>query len=326
MLLLSSCQWQEPWHDVQETRFLLGTLVSFTVYSNDEEKALAAIQQASAIMQSVEQSFTSFTDVDNSVQRFNHALAGEVITLTADVDGLLRQSLQIQQQSLGAFDPVLGALNQAWAFSEAKNQQKPLSADLIEQALNVSGVLQLQAVSGMKWTKNKNQTQLDFGAIAKGFAIDQGIQSLQTSGIEHAIINAGGDLRILGNHGDKAWKVAVRHPRLKQPLGWFDIEDDSSVVTSGDYERFFVYESKRYHHILNPKTGQPADKNMSVTVLTASATLADAWSTALFVLDVETGLKMVENMPDLEALWVDKHQVLHLSSGMKKMFFPSKAH
>jgi len=326
LLLLASCQWQETWHDVKETRFMLGTIVSFTVYSNDEQAARIAIQQAATTMQAVEQQFTTFGDVANSVQRFNHALAGETIRLTHQVDALLQQSIHIHQQTQGAFDPVLGALHHIWDFTNPQPNKQPPTQAVLQPYLAVSGVQNIQNLGAQQWLKKNTLTQLDFGAIAKGFAIDQGILSLKTSGIQHAIINAGGDLRIIGNHGQAPWKIAIRHPRSSTTMGWFEVQGDTSIVTSGDYERFFVYQNKRYHHILNPKTGQPAKHHMSVTIIAPTATLADAMSTAMFILDAQTGLSIIENSTDIEALWMNKNQQLTMSSGMKNRFLRNESH
>ncbi|MDQ7072543.1 MAG: FAD:protein FMN transferase [Gammaproteobacteria bacterium] len=125
--------------------------------------------------------------------------------------------------------------------------------------------------------------KIGFGAFAKGYAVDQAISALQQLGINNAIVNIGGDLRAIGSHGKRPWVVGIRHPRQDGIIASIALHGDESVFTSGDYERFFIYEGKRYPHILDPRTGYPANEAMSVTVLHSDASLADAAATALFV-------------------------------------------
>jgi len=313
---LGSCQSQEPF-DTKETRFLLGTIVEFTVFHHDEDLALYAIQQAVAEMQNVEHQFTVHGDAANSVQAFNRASVGQKVFLDIEVEQLLQQSISIHHQTHGAFDPTLGNLIQKWGFSSDNKPSKPLDLNTIRSALAASGVEYVQRDEKYTWSKKKEDLNLDFGAIAKGLAIDKGVESLKHAGIKHAIINAGGDMRILGNHGGKPWKVGIRHPRRTKALGWLPVSDDVSIVTSGDYERYFMYEGNRYHHIIDPSTGLPSSVSMSVTVSAPTATIADALSTAMFILGFEKGLPLIENLVGVEALWVDAKQKVHMSSGMQ---------
>ncbi|MDQ7001358.1 MAG: FAD:protein FMN transferase [Ghiorsea sp.] len=318
LLLLLSCQSSVP--DVKETRLLLGTVVTFTVSGVPEDLALQAITQAATVMQQVENKFTTHGDMQNTVKAFNQAAVGEAIHLDVAVDKLLQQSIIYWQQTQAAFDPTLGDLNKRWGFSGDKAPSKPLSKAEVQQGLMRSGADKLRRISPQTWVKDKAGIQLDFGAIAKGLAIDKGIEALRQSGVEHAIINAGGDIRILGDHRGQPWRIAIRHPRQDVALGWVDISKGTSIVTSGDYERFFISQGKRYHHIIDPKTGFPAMKSMSVTVQADTAMQADALSTALFILGFEQGLPMVEKMVDVEAVWVDAKGNVHMSSGMKSIF------
>ncbi len=290
--------------DVHETRFLLGTLVEFTIHTKDEKTALKAISKAAQVMQQVEDTFTTYGDVDNTVKQFNQAGVGQAVRLTPEVDRLLLQSISIHQQSHGTFDPTLGVLNKLWGFSGERLSTEPPTDAKIQQALAQSGLQNIQKTE-QGWVKKVQGLALDFGAIAKGYAIDQGIQVFKQYGFTQAIINAGGDMRILGQHGDKPWRIVIRHPRQSQALGWVQVEHDTSIVTSGDYERFYMYQGQRYHHILNPETGKPAINSQSVTVVAPTAMLADAWSTALFVLGSEQGLKVVKKKKGLSVLWTN---------------------
>ncbi len=312
--LLSACQ-PTP-HDIKETRFLLGTLVEFTVFSDDEDAALDAIRQAAQAMQKVEDTFTTFGDVNNSVKAFNQTKVGQVAKLDSAVEQLLLLSLDIHQQSHGAFDPTLGALNELWTFSGDNLAHSPPEAAKIKRTLQQTGVKKVtQSTAG--WLKKVDGLKLDFGGIAKGLAIDGGASVLKKLGFNQAIINAGGDMMVLGKHGDKPWRIAIRHPRLNKPLGWVAIDKDTSIVTSGDYERFYIYNGKRYHHILDPETGYPSAQSQSVTVIASDATTADAWSTALFVLGMPRGKEMVQKMKGMQAFVIGEQGKIWESSGFK---------
>ncbi len=317
--LLAACQ-PTAMPDVRETRLMLGTVVVFTIADMPEDKALAAIKQAAEAMQAVEAAFTTHGDIHNTVKALNQAKAGQAVRLAPEVDALLQQAVAYQRQTQGAFDPTLGALNRKWGFSGDVLPSKPLSQAEVRQALAQSGVSSIHRIKPLVWVKDKAKLQLDFGAIAKGFAIDKGVETLRKMGVRDGIINAGGDMRILGRHGRKPWRIAIQHPRKDAPLGWLEVQGDSSMVTSGDYERFFMYQGVRYHHIIDPKTGFPSRKTMSVTVQAPTATQADALSTALFVLGDKQGLALVETLPKVEALWVSSDGVVHMSRGMQTQF------
>ncbi len=297
---------------------MLGTIVNFTVSGVPEEQALVAIRAAAEEMTRIEALFTIYGELDNSVKQFNQSKPGVPVSLPQEVDALLLQSKRIRQQTHGAFDAGLGSLNLLWGFSQEPAPVAPPQAAQINMLLG-HGAKEIRRISD-KWVRDSAQARLDFGGIAKGYAIDRAMEVLKQHGIAHAIVDAGGDMRVIGNHGGKPWKIGIRHPRKTGAIGYLPVQGDQSIVTSGDYERFFEFEGKRYHHILDPQTGYPASRCMSVTVLAGDATTADAWSTALFVLGPGEGLKLVEATPGVEALWVTNVGSVVLSSGMRSMY------
>jgi thiamine biosynthesis lipoprotein len=323
LMLLSLLGCQASSQDVHETRFLLGTLVEFTIYTDKQDKALKAITEAAAVMQHIEDKFTTYGDVANTVKQFNLAKVGQPVVLDSEVEQLLLQAISIHGESHGAFDPTLGMLNQLWGFSGERLSKHPPSNKDIIQALKQSGIKNIKKTD-QGWVKLVQGLALDFGAIAKGYAIDQAVAVLKSYGFNQAIINAGGDMFILGQHGDKPWRIAIRHPRQSKPLGWIEVDHDTSIVTSGDYERFYRYKGKRYHHIINPKSGYPAHASQSVTVIASNATLADAWSTALFVLGDKQGLKAIKGQDNMQVLWVNKMDKNKQTQGFHMRDLPHK--
>jgi len=318
-LSLVACQLNSE-IDTKETHFLLGTIVEFTVVGDNQDLATAAITDAAAQMRQVEAMFTTYGESKNTVKTFNEAQIFTPVQLDAPVDALLQQSLSLMKTYQGSFDPALGQLSLAWGFSTGEEHLHALPLNQVKTLLSQSGGAFVQRVGEGLWQKTKPGVWLDFGAIAKGYAIDVGIQALQKRGVTSAIINAGGDMRILGSHGKNPWKIAIRHPRKDTSLGWLEVRGDISIVTSGDYERFFIEDGQRYHHILDPKTGYPSSASMSVTVLAPTATLADAVSTAMFIWGPKKGLPTIEKTAGLEALWLDNNAALFMSSGLAPIF------
>jgi thiamine biosynthesis lipoprotein len=302
--------------DVHETRFIMGTLVEFTIAGSEQNQAEKAVAAAASEMQRIEDLFTIYGEVANSVKAFNTAPANIPMKLDDEVAALLEIALDIKQQSGGTFDPVLGGLNLLWGFSQPESPLSPPSPVAIKKAVPPTRCIKKQKEG---WIRLDNRCYLDFGAIAKGYAIDRGISILQENGIGHAIINAGGDIRLIGRHGDKPWRIGIRHPRDKaEVVATLELEGDVSVVTSGDYERYFVHNGQRYHHILNQKTGWPATAAQSATVIAPNATLADAWSTALFI-PGEAGISLMDKM-GFAALLVDHNGKVFKNKSLETLF------
>ena len=308
---LLSCE--SSFKDTHETRFMMGTLVSFTIVHPDKDAAMLAIRKAAEEMQRIEDTFTIYGDKPNSIKDFNKLAVDIPFTFTAEVNTLLKTAVRIEQQSHGAFSPTLAILNKLWGFSNAEPPRTPPSQVSIQKL--VSGTKNCLQHQGNTWSRNSINCQLDFGAIAKGYAIDRGIEILKENGIQDAMINAGGDIRLIGKHGKNNWHIGIRDPRHKDNvIATLSLHGDVSIVTSGDYERYFIDHGQRYHHILNPKTGWPSYNSQSVTVIASNATLADAWSTALFVLG-KKGIKIAEKLP-LQALVIDSGGQIQHTKGM----------
>lgn len=299
---------------VHETRFMMGTLVDFSVYGANKKSASIAIKAAADEMQRIENLFTIYGDQSNAVKAFNTSTPGTTVFLPDEVQALLILSREVERNSAGAFSPTLGALNKLWGFSLSIPPTIPPQRDEIERLLTLSSNCLQQQHNG--WSRTNRGCELDFGAIAKGYALEQGMKILKAHGIRNAIINAGGDIRVSGSHGERDWQVGIRHPRQSEKVvATIKVRGDISIVTSGDYERFYMYKGRRYHHILDPRTAIPAAKSQSATVIAADATTADAWSTALFVMGRE-GLHTIEK-EGVDAILIDAGGNVHTSKNIE---------
>lgn len=260
----------------------MGTTVSITVIA-DVEAGTQAVKDARTELQRIGREWYPWAR-EGELVRLNAALgAGQSITVSPELAQLLKRSQEYFRLSDGAFDPAIGGLVRLWGFNSADNTTHVLPTqkqlDLWKKSHPTLADIQ---VDGSNVQSARHDVTLDFGAIGKGYAVDRAVELLQARGIQHAMVNAGGNLRALGNNETRAWRVAIRDPRAVRALAWLELNNES-VSTSGDYERFFLVGGQRVHHLLDPRTGSPAVHTIAVTVIANDATLADAASTALFV-------------------------------------------
>ena len=269
----------------QETRhrfMAMGTLVDVTIWAAPPAEAAAAARAVEALFHELHRAWDPWGD--GALGRVNQALAaGEPVTPDADLAALLAEAAALTEASDGLFDPGIGALVRLWGFSRDESQPTaPPPADEIAAALAGAAPLPaLLAADGR--ISGPPGARIDLGGFVKGAAVDRGIAVLRAHGIEHAIVNAGGDLRAIGRRGPRPWRIGIRTPRAAAILAALEIRDDEAVFTSGDYERYFEYQGRRYHHILDPRSGYPTEGLTAVTVLHPDAGRADAAATALLV-------------------------------------------
>ncbi len=316
LLLLAGCG--QPADPARHRQFFaLGTLVEITYYGIDSDAA----EQAS---QDLEQQFLRMHAdwhawQPGRLQDTNRRLAaGEAFTADPELLPLLEMANHLSLLSDGLFNPTIGRLIALWGFH---NDERPAGPPPDNSAITAlvsqrPSVTDVTLDDGNLHSSNP-AVRYDLGAVAKGYAIDQGIGRLRELGIHNAIINAGGDLRAIGRHGDRPWRIGIRHPRGPGVLAAIELGDDESVFTSGDYERFFDHGGRRYHHIIDPRTGYPADTVTSVTVVHTDATTADAAATALFVAGPEHWHAIARRMGIRYVLMIDANGTVHMNPAMQ---------
>ena len=278
-----------------------------TIYAGGPKKVvLGPMRLARKRMQEVEEKFSAF-NLKSPVYAFNHD--GTPIT-NPEILGVVRTALSISRDSGGAFDITIFPLSVLWGF--ATKTPKVPSEDQIKETLKHVGYQHLILSDG-RLTKDDPLVEIDLGGIAKGYVVGEGIKVLKNHGVKSALIVAGGDIYALGKKGSKRWKIGVRNPFKEGILGSLEVED-VAVMGSGDYERFFIKDGKKYHHIFNPKTGYPATGASGVTVISADPVLADAWGPALLVLGPQKGLEIIKKKPYLGAVMVTPEGKIFYSS------------
>jgi len=195
-------------------------------------------------------------------------------------------------------------------------QQKP-SPEQTKKALQAVSLRHLvldEALHTIRFTHP--DVRVDLGGIAKGHAVERSINLLREAEIEHAIVTAGGDSRVLGDHRGRPWIVGVQNPRHDKKLSARLPLQNEAISTSGDYERFFISDGERFHHIIEPGTGKSARAVRSVTVIGSNTVMTDALSTGVFVLGRERGLALVNTLPNFEAIVIDADDNMHVSVGL----------
>lgn len=287
----------------------MGTVVEISVVHRSESQARAAIKEAIGELQRVDE-LMSPSKPGSLVSRVNREGSTTQVPVPPEVFHLIRDAVDISEASGGAFDVTVLPLVELWGFE--RGGAIPPQDVLAEKLTSVGYRGIILEESSLSVGFSKPGMGLDLGAIAKGWAVDRAIEKLEARGIHNAIIDAGGDLRIIGARpGKEFWRIGVQHPREPGALlATFELRD-TAIVTSGDYERFFLVNGVRYHHILDPATGEPARGCQSVTVLAATAAEADACATAAFVLGPARGLAFLRSRPGVRGLIVDDAGALH---------------
>jgi thiamine biosynthesis lipoprotein len=229
---------------------------------------------------------------------------------------VIRRGIEIGDLNEGAFDITWAALWGLWDFRAAE----PRLPDPEEVARRTALVDYRKVVvdddAGTVYLPEAGM-KIGLGGIAKGYALDRAAEALRARGVDSFLILGGGQVLAGGTRGDRPWKVGVRDPRGTATTYFATLEvTDASTSTSGDYERFFILDGKRYHHIIDPRTGWPSEGLSGVTVVSPDATLADALSTAIMVMGQERGLALAERLPDVEAVLVDPDGDLWTTSGL----------
>ena len=314
-LVLVSCR-PSSQDSYQRNRFRMGTLITITVVCQSQKKAMHAIDKAFTIISDIENQ-TSAHLPQSYTSLINETAGKKNISVSADFLLVIQKSLEYSQLTNGAFDITIGPITALWRFDD--DQGMLPSSEKINKKLPLVGYqgIYYDKVNGLVGLKMPG-SGMDLGGIAKGYAVDQAVKVLQQEGIKAGIVNAGGDLRLFGHKTEKEknWHIGIQHPRKPEGILLSLKITDKSIVTSGDYERFFLKDGIRYHHIIDPKTGRPPHNCQGVTILAESTLAADALATAVFILGPDKGMKLIETLPKVEGIIVDNQGEVTLSSGL----------
>lgn len=318
LFLLQACSKELPTY--QEQGYVFGTLVEVSIYGEDEAQARTAVTAVMREFQRLHDMLHAWKPSELST--LNMAFArGRPQTVTPELAALVRDAARISAQSDGLFNPAIGGLIQAWGFQAddfkavLPNEQK--IAALVHANPQMSDIV----LDGERLRSRNLAVKLDLGGYAKGYALDRAADILRQRGIHNALINIGGNVLALGAHGKRAWRIGIQHPRKPGPIATLELRDGEAIGTSGDYQRFFEVDGKRYCHLIDPRTGHPVQGVEAVTILTHgdhAGLQSDAASKPLFISGVQGWREAAHKMQLDEALLIDAQGVVHLTGTMRK--------
>jgi FAD:protein FMN transferase len=303
----------------QQQSYVFGTLVEVSIYGVPEAPARQATAAVLARFDELHRSLHAWQPSDLS--RLNTALAqGQRAPVTAELAAMLHDAQTLSTQSNDLFNPAIGGLIALWGFhADTPQAQVPEAAAIARWVTAAPRMRDLHVERGEAWSDNP-AVQLDLGGYAKGYALDEAVRILKAHGIRDALVNIGGNVIALGNHGDRPWRVGIQHPRQPGTLATLDLRSGEAIGTSGDYQRYFEADGRRYCHLIDPRSGSPATGMQSVTVLVSgehAGTRSDALSKPLFI-DGPTQLaEQAARLGVADYLAVDAAGRIHLSPAMQ---------
>jgi thiamine biosynthesis lipoprotein len=304
-------------------RPLLGTVVNVTIIGNPEK----APQTAQAVFTEIEriESLMSPYRPGSDVYRLNRDGGSGPVRVGAETYDLIRRSVNMTAETGGCFDITFASMERLWDYKN-KNFTPP-SRPAVAALLPLVGSRNIIFYPDKKSIAfARPGVKIGLGAIAKGYAVSRGIEVLKKEGISDGIVEAGGDLQVMGSKHGKPWITGLRHPRREVILLAIDLSDMDAVATSGDYERFVMRNGVRYHHIIDPRTGYLADTFSSVSVLSKNAVLSDAYATAIFVMGLDGAREFLKRHGEIDVILADRDVNLYISRRLKdRIMFLEKA-
>jgi thiamine biosynthesis lipoprotein len=301
------------WH--REEAAIMGTAVAVELWTTDAAKGRALTHSALDEVRRIDRLMSTYRP-DSELSQVNTAAAKQPVRVSRELLQLVKQALEYSVITGGAFDITYASAGQHYDFRAG---MKPDTAQLsaVLPAINYRHVSIDEANSTIHFLHTG--VRIDLGGIAKGYAVDRCIALLADAGITNALVSAGGDTRVIGKRWKRPWQVGIRDPRKQDGIVSMIPLEDTAISTSGDYERYFEENGVRYHHILNPGTGDSAREVHSASIIGQTATDTDALSTSVFVLGVKPGLALINRIPDTEAIIIDSSGLLHYSDGLARV-------
>ena len=286
VLLLAGCG--EPLHKQQS--YVFGTLVEITVYGEAEDKARRVVDLVLKDFDAMHQSLHAWQP--GALEQLNAQIAKASpaqparATLTPELALMLADAQQLSARAEDLFNPAIGNLVRLWGFHSDTFEPRLPNAEEISRLVKARPDMADLHIDGVALSCTNPAVRLDLGGYAKGYALDLAVATMRREAVGNALINIGGNIMALGSKGRQPWKVGIQHPRQAGALAMLDLHDGEAIGTSGDYQRYFEVQGKRYCHLIDPRTGWPADQAQAVTVLVGgkhAGTLSDVASKPLFI-------------------------------------------
>lgn len=298
------------WH--RDARDIMGTRITVEFWIEPGMNAPRCGDAVMAEMRRIDAAMSPFRD-DSELSRVNREAADRPVPVSAELFDLLERARQISVLSGGAFDVTFASVGYLYDY---RQRRQPSEKEISRRLDRIDYRLIELDPQARTVRFAKPGVRIDLGGIAKGHAVDRGIRILRDCGVRSGLVTAGGDSRILGDRHRRPWMIGIRDPRQRDHVVVALPLSDTAVSTSGDYERFFIANGERVHHIIHPGTGRSARGVRSATVLGPDATTTDALSTTVFVLGTQRGLALIDRLPGIDAVLIDANGRLQYSSGL----------
>jgi len=313
VVLLATLPVRAEWFSRDEA--IMGTAVRVELWHENAKAARAAMAAVIEEMRRVDRVMSPYKE-DSELSRINREAARAPVSISREMAAIIARAIEFSKLSDGAFDITFSSVGYLYDY---RRHIHPSDAE-IARALPGINYRHL-VLDGKHHTLHfaREGVRIDLGGIAKGWAVDRSIEILKKHGITHALVNAGGDTRVLGDKRGRPWKVGIRDPRRRDGVVAVVPLADKAFSTSGDYERFFVEDGVRYHHIINPKTGKSATGVRSVTVIADDATTTEGLTKSVFIKGPKEGLRLIETLTGVEAIVIDAEGAMHVSAGLRDL-------
>jgi FAD:protein FMN transferase len=299
------------WYSRDEA--IMGTAIRVEVWGEDRGDAESAMAAVMAHMHHVDETMSPYKP-ESELSRLNRDAASAPVAVSAEMFDLLARALDFSRISAGAFDVTFASVGSLFDYRE---QRRP-SAEALARGRAAIGYRNLILDARERTVRYAHPgVRIDLGGFAKGYAVECGAAILRQRGFANAIVTAGGDSRILGDRRGRPWTIGVRDPRRPGELAAVLPLADVAVSTSGDYERYFEQDGVRFHHILDPRTGNSPSSLQSVTIIAPDCLTSEGLSKSVFVMGLEEGMRLIDGHKDVDAVVVDAAGVLHYSAGLR---------
>ena len=295
----------------------MGSTLTLTAWTADESAAKLAFDDVFAEFTRLEQLMSTWVP-DSDVSRVNREAGVRQVPVSAEVREVLKTAREMSEWTGGKFDVTFGALSGLWKFDHDQDNVIPDIAEVRRRLPLIDyRAIQIDDSAGTVYLSRKGMS-MHLGGIGKGYAIDRGAAIFRVRGLRDFMIQSGGDIYVAGMKDGRPWRLGIQDPRGAATRTFAELDlSDGTFSTSGDYERTFTKNGRRYHHILDPASGEPARGCRSVTIVSNRAVLADGLSTGVFILGPDAGMALIERLPDVEGVIVsDKNEVV-ISSGLQ---------
>jgi thiamine biosynthesis lipoprotein len=317
-LILSSCG-KEPL--VQTKSYVFGTLVDIRIYCEAEDKAHEVTSHLLQDFQRLHHQYHAWQS-DSELSKLNQTFAAgkTPVDVSPELLKMLKQAQTLSTQSQGLFNPAIGGLIGTWGFQRDEFTPVAINDAVIQKLVQANPKMSDIVIKNDKVYSTNKAVKLDLGGYAKGYALDMALAELQKQGVKNALVNIGGNIIALGQHGEKPWRVGIQHPRQPKPMATLDLLSGWAIGTSGDYQRYFERDGKRYCHIIDPRDGYPAQGKQAVTVLLPpslhAGVLSDVASKPIFLTTPDQQANAARAMGVSQFLVVDAEGSVTISKAL----------